>query len=112
MSLESKPEKISLEEPLKEPWQAEALATAFSLQEAGLITATEWSDALGAAIKAAQADGDPDDGSTYYHHVLAALEYLLTEKDLVPAGELTAKKEAWEDAYRRTPHGKPVTLGK
>ena len=36
--------------PFQEPWQAQALATALGLQEAGIITATEWSDALDAVI--------------------------------------------------------------
>ena len=80
------------------------------MQEAGVITAVEWSDALGAAIKRAQAAGDPDEGETYYHHVLDALETLLREKGLIAAGELSERKAAWEEAYRRTPHGQPVRL--
>ncbi len=98
--------------PLQEPWQAQALATAFGLQEAGVITAVEWSDALGAAIRRAQAAGDPDEGESYYHHVLDALETLLREKGLIAARELSARKAAWEEAYRHTPHGQPVSLAK
>jgi len=98
------------EYPLQEPWQAQALATAFGLQEAGVITAVEWSNALGAAIKRAQAAGDPDEGGSYYHHVLDALETILGEKGLIGAGELSKRKAEWEDAYRRTPHGQPVDL--
>lgn len=96
--------------PPQEPWQAQALATALGLQEAGVITAAEWSDALGAAIKRAQAAGDRDRGDTYYLHVLDALETLMREKGLVAAGELSMRKAAWEDAYRATPHGEPVVL--
>ena len=96
--------------PPQEPWQAQALATAYGLQEAGVITAAEWSDALGAAIKRAQAAGDPDKGDTYYLHVLDALETLMRDKGLVPAGELSQRKADWEDAYRSTPHGQPVEL--
>lgn len=96
--------------PFQEPWQAQALATAVSLQETGVITASEWSNALGAAIKRAQAAGKPDDGDAYYHHVLDALETLLQEKDLVPGEELSNRKAQWEQAYRATPHGKPVVL--
>ena len=69
--------------PPQEPWHAQALANAYGLQEAGVITAAEWSDALGAAIKRAQAAGDPDKGDTYYLHVLDALETLMREKGLV-----------------------------
>ena len=78
--------------PLEEPWQAQALATALSLQEAGVITAAEWSKALGAAIKRAQCAGDPDGGESYYYHVLDALETLLRDKDLIKARELLRRK--------------------
>ena len=94
----------------QEPWQAEALATALSLEEAGVITASEWSQALGAAIKRAQAGGDRDDGETYYLHVLDALESLLRTKGLIEREELSRKKTAWEEAYLSTPHGQPVAL--
>jgi len=98
-------------EPLfAEPWEAQALALAIALQQAGCFTAVEWADALGAAIKRAQAAGDPDDGSTYYHHVLAALEQLVLAKNIASADLLAARKAAWIDAYEHTPHGKPVEL--
>jgi nitrile hydratase accessory protein len=98
------------ERPFNEPWEAEALALALALQEAGRFTATEWSATLGAEIARAQADGDPDDGTTYYRHVLAALERLASEKGLVGPDALLERRQAWENAYRRTPHGQPVTL--
>ncbi len=41
---------------------------------------------------------------------VAALERLVTEKGLTESPALLAKKEAWADAYRHTPHGKPVVL--
>jgi nitrile hydratase accessory protein len=93
-----------------EPWQAEAWALAISLQDAGHVTAAEWSAALGAEILAAQARGDPDDGSTYYRHVLAALERLAGEKGLASRAALLNRRRAWEEAYRSTPHGRPVAL--
>lgn len=96
--------------PFQEPWQAQALATALGMQEAGVITATEWSEALGAAIKRAQAAGDPDKGDTYYFHVLDALETLMHEKNLIPAEELSTRKAQWKEAFLTTPHGQPVTL--
>ena len=98
------------EPPFAEPWQAQALATAMGLQEAGVLSPVEWSEALGAAIRRAQAAGDPDTGETYYLHVLDALETLLRDKGLLGDEELRARKTAWEEAYRRTPHGKPVHL--
>jgi nitrile hydratase accessory protein len=92
------------------PWEAEALALAAALQQAGCFTTVEWADALGAAIRRAQAAGDPDDGSTYYLHVLDALEHLVQEKQIAGADLLAARKAAWIEAYEHTPHGKPVEL--
>ncbi|MDH3692102.1 MAG: nitrile hydratase accessory protein [Gammaproteobacteria bacterium] len=103
----SRPEN---EPPFQEPWQAQALATALGLQEAGIITVTEWSEALGVAIKNAQAAGDPDAGDTYYNHVLEALETLLRDKSLIGADELSTRKAKWKQAYLTTPHGQPVAL--
>ena len=93
-----------------EPWQAEALALATALQQAGRFTAAEWAASLGAAISRAQAAGDPDDGSTYYDHVLEALEQLVLDKAIATRDRLAARKEAWRSAYATTPHGQPVVL--
>lgn len=95
---------------LGEPWQAEALALAIALQESGRIEAGEWSAALAEAIEAARLRGDPADGSTYGSHVLTALEGILTRKGLLSHSALTARRQAWEKAHRRTPHGLPVAL--
>jgi len=94
----------------EEPWQAEALALAVAMQQAGCFTAAEWAEALGAAIARAQASGDPDDGTTYYAHVLDALERLVFEKSFSTRDSIAARKEAWRAAFARTPHGQPVTL--
>jgi nitrile hydratase accessory protein len=94
-----------------EPWQAQAFALAVRLSEQGYFTWKEWAAALAAELKAAADGGEPDDGSRYYHHWLAALERLVTDKGLADRPALLARKEAWADAYRHTPHGKPVELG-
>ncbi len=93
-----------------EPWQAHAFALAVRLSEAGFFTWNEWSAALTAELAEVSLLGEPDDGSRYYHHWLAALERLVAAKDLVPSRSLLARKEEWAAAYRRTPHGSPVTL--
>ena len=93
-----------------EPWQAQAFALAVKLQEEGHFTAMEWAETLGAEIKAAQARGDPDDGTIYYRHWLAALERLVTEKRLSSRAEILSRKGAWAEAYRSTQHGMPVKL--
>jgi nitrile hydratase accessory protein len=95
-----------------EPWQAQAFAMAVRLSEQGHFTWSEWAAALAAELKAAADAGEPDDGSRYYEHWLAALERLVTAKGLADGETLLARKEAWADAYRHTPHGKPVALRK
>jgi len=93
-----------------EPWEAQAFALARSLQERGVFSATEWTAALVAEIKQAQAVGDPDTGETYYHHWLAALERLVAAKGLADTRTLARNREAWRRAYARTPHGTPIVL--
>jgi nitrile hydratase accessory protein len=93
-----------------EPWQAQAFAMAVKLSELGYFTWKEWAAALSAELQAAANRGEPDDGSHYYHHWLTALERLVATKSLVTSEALATRKEAWAEAYRRTPHGKPVEL--
>ena len=93
-----------------EPWQAQAFALAVKLSDAGHFTWTEWSAALAAELKAAADRGEPDDGSRYYEYWLTALEKLATAKGLTDPAALAERKEAWADAYRHTPHGRPIEL--
>lgn len=94
-----------------EPWQAQAFALAVRLSGDGYFTWKEWAEALANELKAAADRGQADDGSRYYEHWLATLERLVTDKSLTNRTELARRKEAWADAYRHTPHGKPVVLG-
>ena len=93
-----------------EPWEAQAFALTVKLSEAGHFTWKEWAATLADELKVAAERGEPDDGSRYYHHWLAALERLVKAKGLADASALAARKEAWADAYRHTPHGQPVEL--
>jgi nitrile hydratase accessory protein len=90
-----------------EPWQAQAFALALQLHTQGAFTWTEWAQALSERLKAA---GPEDDGSRYYEHWLATLEDLVMAKSLAKGSALAERKQAWADAYRRTPHGRPVEL--
>lgn len=92
------------------PWEAQAFALALALHQRGVFTWPEWAAALTAAIRRAQADGDPDTGSTYYHHWLDALQSLVLAKGLGAADQLHALEHAWANAAARTPHGQPVAL--
>ena len=81
-----------------EPWQAQAFALAVKLSEEGYFTWKEWAAALAKELNAATSRGEPDDGSHYYDHWLAALEHLVTAKGLADSASLLARKEAWADA--------------
>jgi len=93
-----------------EPWQAEAFALAVRLSAQGHFTWKEWAAALADDLKADAQRGDSDDGSRYYHCWLTTLERLVVKKGLADGLALQACKDAWADAYRRTPHGKPIQL--
>jgi nitrile hydratase accessory protein len=92
------------------PWEAQAFAMAVTLSRRGVYTWSEWADALAAELAAAAARGEPDDGSRYYEHWLAALETLVAKKNVVSSDELERRAAAWDAAARDTPHGKPIEL--
>ena len=93
-----------------EPWQAQAFALAVTLSEEGHFTWKEWASELADTLKAAADRGEPDDGSRYYEYWLATLERLAMAKGLTDQATLVARKEAWTEAYRTTPHGRPVEI--
>jgi nitrile hydratase accessory protein len=95
-----------------EPWEAQAFALAVKLSEQGYFTWKEWANALADELRTPAERGEPDDGSHYYHHWLAALERLVTAKGLTDRAALEARKEAWAEAYQHTPHGKPCRTGR
>ncbi len=92
------------------PWQAQAFALAVKLSEEGHFTWKEWAATLADELAAAEARGEPDDGTLYYHHWVAALERLVVGRRLSTSAALEECKEAWAEAYRHTPHGQPVEL--
>lgn len=75
-----------------EPWQATAFALAVQLSAEGHFTWKEWAAALADELKAAAERGEPDDGSRYYQHWLAALERLVVEKGLSDEAALSARR--------------------
>jgi len=76
-----------------EPWEAQAFALAVKLSEQGHFTWKEWAAALAEELRAVADRGEPDDGSRYYHHWLAALEQLVTKKGLTNRAALLERKE-------------------
>ena len=94
----------------REPWEAQAFAMTLALYRRGLFTWPEWAAALGAEIKRAQQQGDPDAGDTYYRHWLNALERLVAEKGVSDPATLARYRDAWHRAADRTTHGMPIEL--
>ena len=94
----------------KAPWEAQAFAMTVTLHERGIFTWSEWADALAAELAAAVARGEPDDGTHYYEHWLAALERLVAGKNLIAGDELEHRVDEWDTVARTTPHGQPLKL--
>ncbi|MGH6693420.1 MAG: nitrile hydratase accessory protein [Burkholderiales bacterium] len=96
----------------KAPWEAQAFAMTLSLHASGVFTWREWAAALAAELAAAAARGEPDDGTHYYEHWLAALETLVARKNVVRRPELERRVDEWDAAARATPHGRPIELSR
>ena len=94
----------------REPWEIQAFGLALTLHECGLFTWDEWAQALSAQIRAAQAQGDPDLGNTYYRHWLTAIETLISAKGISLSEELHRYRRAWDHAADRVPHGQSIEL--
>jgi nitrile hydratase accessory protein len=93
-----------------EPWQARAFALAILSSRQGCFTWSEWTHALGRELQRASDAGAQAAQPGYFDCWLSALQSLLVGKGAVEQGELHDRKDAWEEAYRRTPHGVPVSL--
>lgn len=92
--------------PFAEPWEAQVFALVVSLQETGLFTPAEWSEALGAEIRP---DGRPEATADYVTW-LAVLEKLLSARGLADSLAIDARSEAFLRAAAATPHGEPIRL--
>ncbi len=76
----------------REPWEAQAFALVVALHQAGHFTWPEWVDIIGAEIRQAQAEADPDLGRTYYRHWLAALERIVVDRRLADDVDLHLRR--------------------
>ena len=88
-----------------EPWEAQAFAMAVKLNEAGVFSWSEWTERLGAELKAAPQ-------RPYYESWLVALETLVERKGLIGSEERQDRIEAWDRAAKATPHGQPIALSR
>jgi nitrile hydratase accessory protein len=93
-----------------ESWQARAFAVAMLASRQGCFTWSEWTHALGRELQLAPGISAQAVEAGYFDCWLSALQSLLVGKGVIERSELLARKDAWEEAYRRTPHGVPVRL--
>ncbi len=91
------------------PWEAKVFALQQSLLDAGVFSATEWAERLGAEIAKDDCRDDAE-GTAYFRYWLKALECLIAEKGVASADNLTGLSADWLAAAARTPHGKPIEL--
>ena len=100
----------SAERVFAAPWEAQAFAMAVALHERGVFTWKEWAATLAGVIAEVRDRGEPDTGENYYRHWMTALERIVAEKGVTNAAALSLRKDEWEEAAHRTPHGQPIEL--
>jgi nitrile hydratase accessory protein len=96
--------------PFAEPWHAQLFALTVYLNETGLFAWPDWAQRFGATLKQHGLTKTLDGGDDYFTAWLETLEALVQEQGHARMSDLSALKQAWEDAYLRTPHGQPVRL--
>jgi nitrile hydratase accessory protein len=94
----------------RDVWEAKAFAMGNLLIKSGFISQKEWVDIFSEEILAAQAQGDPDRGNTYYNHWMNALERIVIERNVVDLTTLQENQALWDLAIRNTPHGVALSL--
>ena len=92
------------------PWEAQAFAMALALHERGEFSWKEWAQTLADVIAEVKQRGEADTGEHYYRHWQTALERITARKGLVSDALLLRRRQQWDEAARRTPHGQPIEL--
>ena len=99
-----------IQKPFDEPWHAELFAVTVHLSERNLFSWAQWTDALGEQINAVKLTRPIDGSNDYYNIWLQALTELISTEGITDAEAISNVQNHWADAYRNTPHGKPVKL--
>ena len=94
------------------PWEAQAFAMTLALHERGAFSWNEWTEGLAGVIAESRMRGEDDTGDRYYRHWLLALERIAVRKGLVDDATLERRRQQWEEAADRTPHGQPIELNR
>lgn len=93
-----------------EPWQARAFAIAILASRQGCFTWAEWTQALSRELPTGSSLESQSGEAHYFDCWLRTLQGLLIGKGAIGPAELRECRDRWEEAYRRTPHGQPVSL--
>ena len=99
-----------IHKPFDEPWHAELFAVTVHLSERNLFSWAEWTDEIGEQISKVKLKRPIDGSNDYYNIWLQALIELISNKGITDAEAISDVQNCWADAYRNTPHGKPVKL--
>ena len=99
-----------IHEPFDEPWHAEVFAVTVHLSDQNLFSWAEWTDAIGEKISTVKLRRSIDGSDDYYNLWLQALIELISTKGITDSEAISDLQKRWADAYRNTPHGKPVKL--
>jgi len=93
-----------------EPWHAQVFAVTVALNEAGRFDWPDWAARFSATLKRHGLSRALDGGDDYFHAWLETLEGFLAEQGVAPPEDVRSVHDAWEKAFRTTPHGQPVHL--
>lgn len=94
----------------RDSWEAEAFAIGNILVKEKRLSCKQWMDLMANAIQRAQAEGDPDEGDTYYNHWCAALESFCFQMEWITPADYDELVDRWALAIAHTPHGVPLSL--
>ena len=97
-----------IHEPFDEPWHAEVFAVTVHLSDQNLFSWAEWTNAISAKISEVKQRRSIDGSNDYYNLWLQALIELVSTKGITDAEAILDVQTRWAEAYRNTPHGKPV----
>lgn len=101
----------SAPEPVfEQPWHAQVFAMTVALNEAGRFGWAEWASRFADTLKRRGLNRDLDGGDDYFHAWLETLEALLADQGEAAPRDVQSLRDAWEEAYLTTPHGRPVQL--
>ena len=96
--------------PFDEPWHAEVFAVTVHLSDQNLFSWAEWMDAIGEKISTVKLRRSIDGSDDYYNLWLQALIELISNKGITDAEAILDVQNRWADAFRNTPHGKPIKI--